>query len=95
MLRLSEIQSTLHQLANCQKKLRMAQDLEYEVGQRLWVFSPTRQKGLYPKLMSQWHGPFRIIKKISQVHFHLRTLDNELVTTNYLCQLHETAQQPR
>ena len=60
---------------------RTAQDPEYEVGQRVWVFTPTRQKGLSPKLMSRWHGPFRIIEKLSQVHFRLRTLDNDLVTT--------------
>ena len=60
---------------------RTAKDPEYQVGQRVWVFTPTRRKGLSPKLMHRWHGPFRVIQKPSQVHFQLRTLDNTLVTT--------------
>ena len=42
----------------------------------------TKTQGLIsPKLMHNWHGPFRIINKFSEVHFRLRTLDNNLVTT--------------
>ena len=62
---------------------RNAENPDFQVGQRVWVFTPLRRKGLPPKLMHRWHGPFRIGKKLSEVHFLLRTLDNNLVTTTF------------
>ena len=45
----------------------------FEVGQRVWVYTPRTRKGLSKKLMHNWLGPYRIVEKLSPVHFKLRT----------------------
>ena len=46
----------------------------FEVGQRVWVYTPRTRKGLSKKLMHNWLGPYRIVEKLSPVHFKLRTI---------------------
>ena len=58
-----------------------AVDAPFEVGQRVWVYSPKPKKGLSKKLRHLWHGPYRICRKLSPVHYQLRTCDNRLVAT--------------
>ena len=52
----------------------------FEVGQRVWVYTPRSKKGLSKKLLHNWLGPFRIVEKSSPVHFRLRTDTNKKVT---------------
>ena len=52
----------------------------YEVGQSVWVYTPKQRKGLSKKLLHNYHGPYRIVSKLSPVHFKLRTLDNRVVS---------------
>ena len=49
----------------------------FEVGQRVWVYTPRTRKGLSKKLMHNWLGPYRIVEKLSPVHFKLRTIANK------------------
>ena len=58
-----------------------AKDPDFQIGLQVWLYTPRRRKGLSPKLMHNWHGPFRFISKLSEGHLCLRTLDNNLVTT--------------
>ena len=51
----------------------------FEVGQRVWVYTPRTRKGFSKKLMHNWLGPYRIAKKLSPVHFKLRTITNKKV----------------
>ena len=57
-----------------------AREPKFIFGDRVWVYTPKTKKGLSQKLMHHWHGPFRIVKKCSPVHFKLRTCDNRLVS---------------
>lgn len=52
----------------------------FEVGQRVWVYTPRSKKGLSKKLLHNWLGPFGIVEKSSPVHFRLRTDTNKKVT---------------
>ena len=52
----------------------------FEVGQRVWVYTPKTKKGLSNKLLHNWFGPYRIVKKCSPVHFRLPTEQNKQVT---------------
>ena len=52
----------------------------FEVGQRVWVYTPRSKKGLSKKLLHNWLGPYRIVEKSSPVHFRLRTDTNKKVT---------------
>ena len=47
--------------------------------QRVWVYTPRTRKGLSKKLMHNWLGPYRIVEKLSLVHFKLRTVANKKV----------------
>lgn len=52
----------------------------FEVGQRVWVYTPKTKKGLSKKLLHNWLGPYRIAEQPSPVHFRLRTETNKNVT---------------
>ena len=50
----------------------------FEVGQRVWVYTPRTRKGLSKKLMHNWLGPYRIVEKLSPVHFKLRMINKKV-----------------
>ena len=56
-----------------------AKEPVFQVGQRVWVYTPRTRIGLSKKLMFNWLGPSRIVEKLSPVHFKLRTIANEKV----------------
>ena len=58
-----------------------ASDPNFEIGDKVWVFTPAVPKGLTKKLKHLWHGPYRVIDQLSPVHFQLVTCDNRKVTT--------------
>ena len=39
----------------------------YEVGQPVWLFDPTRKKGVSPKLTSKWKGPFTVVQCVDDL----------------------------
>ena len=60
---------------------QLARPVPYTIGQRVWVYTPKHRKGLLKKLLHNFHGPYRIVEKLSPVHFKLRTLENKSVNT--------------
>lgn len=60
---------------------RKAKDPNFEVGDKVWVFTPKPKKGLSRKLQHRWHGPYRIVQKLSPVHFRLRICNNNRAVT--------------
>ncbi|KMQ82837.1 integrase core domain protein [Lasius niger] len=40
---------------------------EFQEGDRVWFWNPKRRKGLSPKLQTSWEGPYKVIKKLSDV----------------------------
>lgn len=74
-------------IQRAQQKMKLYYDLKakepnYEIGDRVWVFTPKPKRGLSRKLQHRWHGPYRVIQKLSPVHFRLRTCHtNREVTT--------------
>eukprot|EP00794_Sanderia_malayensis_P016318 gene16318-17961_t len=53
--------------------------VRYDIGSKLWVYTPKSRKGLPKKLSHDYHGPYRIVAKLSPVHFKLRTVNNHPV----------------
>ena len=41
-------------------------------GERVWVYNPTRKKGVSPKLTSQWMGPCEVLEQLSDVVYWLK-----------------------
>ena len=58
---------------------RNAKPYPYQVGDKVWVFTPKIIKGLSRKLMYSWHGPYRLVHKLTPVTFELRTQTNKLL----------------
>ena len=52
----------------------------FEIGQRVWVYTPTTKKGLSKKLLYNWFGPYRIVEQSYPVHYRLRSKNNKKVT---------------
>lgn len=51
-------------------------NINYQVGDKVLVFLPTRRKGLTNKLIPGWTPPFTITKKISDVIFEMMVTDS-------------------
>lgn len=54
---------------------------KFQLGDRVWVYTPHVRRGLSKKLAHNWHGPFRIVEFLSPVHCILRAVDNRRVST--------------
>lgn len=68
-----------------QQKMKEYYDQKYkmptfEVGQRVWVYTPKTKKGPSKKLLHNWYGPCIIVEQSSPVHFRLRTDSNKNIT---------------
>ena len=59
---------------------KTAAPVQYDVGSKVWVFTPKKPKGLSKKLSHNFHGPNRIVSKLSPVHFKLHTMENRPVS---------------
>jgi len=46
--------------------------IDFREGQSVWLFNPQKKKGKTPKLQSNWEGPYRIVKKLSDVTFRIQ-----------------------
>ena len=58
---------------------RTSKPVPFDIGCKVWVYTPKSKKGLSKKLMHNYHGPYRIVARLSPVHFRLRTMDNRPV----------------
>ena len=59
---------------------KTAGPVPFEIGKKVWVYTPKLRKGLSKNLSHNYHEPHRIVSKMSPVHFHLCTLDNRPVS---------------
>nr|XP_014343395.1 PREDICTED: uncharacterized protein LOC106703317 [Latimeria chalumnae] len=48
----------------------------YKEGELVWVKNQTRKKGISPKLQRRYKGPYKIVKKLSDVLYELVFLEN-------------------
>lgn len=60
---------------------KRAADPDFVEGQKVWVFTPKTYKGLSKKLLHNYHGPYRVVEKLSPVHYKLRTCSNKPVSS--------------
>jgi len=51
---------------------RKARLVDYEPGQKIWLYNPRKIIGRAPKLQSNWEGPYEIVKKINDVVYCIR-----------------------
>lgn len=73
-------------IARTQQKMkeyydRKAKEPDFIEGSKVWVFIPKTYKGLSRKLLHNFHGPYRVVERLSPVHFRLRTCSNKPVSS--------------
>ena len=57
-------------------------EVEYQVGDTVWIYIPAFQKGLSRKLMKFWSGPYLLVERTGPVNFRVRNLENnKLIST--------------
>ena len=59
---------------------RNSSNVEFSEGDKVWLFTPATTPGLSPKLSHNWHGPFKILKKLSEVTYKLQDQNNDAKT---------------
>ena len=79
---LQEKLERVHNFARENLKLRSDKMKEYydassqeetlNEGDPVWLYNPTRKKGLSPKLMRPWQGPYVIVKKINDLVYRIQ-----------------------
>ena len=58
---------------------RTSKPVPSDIGCKVWVYTPKLKRELSKKLMHNYHGPYRIVARLSPVHFRLGTMDNRPV----------------
>jgi transposase InsO family protein len=53
-----------------------SESVDYEIGDKVWIYNPSSKPRLSGKLLHNWHEPFKIIDKLSDVTFKLQTCDD-------------------
>lgn len=53
----------------------------YDIGEKVWVYTPKTKRGLSRKLLFSWHGPYMIVGQTSPVSYVLRAGDNRHIAT--------------
>ncbi|CAC5380463.1 unnamed protein product [Mytilus coruscus] len=69
-------------LQAAQRKQKEQYDLKsdvinYAIGDKIWVFNPSTKPGLSTKLLHNWHGPYVIIDKLSDVNYKIQMCDSK------------------
>jgi len=78
---------------NASKK---AKDSDFKPGDRVWLYTPQVAKGLSCKLAHLWNGPYRIIKKVSDVNVEIEESPRRktIVHVNRCKLYHDRQQRP-
>lgn len=66
-LQLSSQAMKLRKDAKASTKLLQPED-------QVWLYNPKRKKGLSPKFMSPWEGPYRVVKRLSDVTYRIQKI---------------------
>ncbi|KFM56688.1 Retrovirus-related Pol polyprotein from transposon 412, partial [Stegodyphus mimosarum] len=48
----------------------------FNEGDKVWLWNPTRRKGLSPKLQSPWDGPYTVLNRLNDVVVRIRKSSN-------------------
>ena len=44
----------------------------YRQGDKVFVFDPSKEKGISPKLQCRWSGPFEVVEKLSDLLYRVK-----------------------
>jgi len=69
-----------------------AKKINFNISQNVWFYNPRRKRGKSPKLQSNWEGPYKIIKKLSDAVYEIRKSNKhkcKVVHSDRLALFHE------
>ena len=79
---ISKQHTELNQTNMKQRYDEHASDVQYQVGDTVWLYIPVTQPGLSKKLMKFWSGPYLLVEQTGPVNFRVRNLaNNKLLST--------------
>ena len=64
-------------------------------GDKVWLYNPQRKKGLSPKLMSPWEGPYTVVKRLSAVTYRIQRSARAKLKVVHINRLWKAAFPPR
>lgn len=65
-----------------------------EPGDKVWLYNPQRKKGLSPKLMSPWEGPYTVVKRLSDVTYRIQRSPRAILKVVHINRLWKAAAPP-
>lgn len=57
-----------------------SKETHYTEGDKIWLYTPVTKPGLSAKLTHHWHGPYKVLTKLSDVTYKLQDPDNKSKT---------------
>lgn len=68
---LARVRITDQQLVDAGRYNLRRRDAEYHPGDRVWVWTPIRRRGLSEKLLRRYFGPYQILRRVSQLTYEV------------------------
>lgn len=68
---LARVRITDQQLVDAGRYNLRRRDAEYHPGDRVWVWTPIRRRGLSEKLLRRYFGPYQILRRVGQLTYEV------------------------
>lgn len=68
---LARIHITKQQSTDARRYNLRHRQVEYQPGDQVWVWTPIRRQGLSEKLLSRYFGPYKVIRRVSEVNYEV------------------------
>ena len=68
-----------------EQQFEAIQKIDYEIGEKIFIFTPDSKQKISNKLRSRWHGPFTVESRVSPVNYRVtRRLENGIIETRLI-----------
>ncbi|XP_043206108.1 uncharacterized protein LOC122372666 [Amphibalanus amphitrite] len=78
-----KVAAAIEEAAAKRRQRQVVNQMQYQVGDRVWLHRAVGRKGLSPKLQSPWSGPFDIIEVLSPQNYRLRLKNGRKVVVHH------------
>ena len=68
---LARLHITQQQIADARRYNSRHREVEYHPGDQVWVWTPVRRQGLSEKLLSRYFGPYKVLRRVSNVNYEV------------------------
>ncbi|KAK8786810.1 hypothetical protein V5799_023415 [Amblyomma americanum] len=68
---LARLHITAQQDTDSRRYNRRHREVTYNIGDRVWVWTPVRQKGLSEKLLHRYFGPYEVLRRVGNVDYEV------------------------